>query len=191
MPDTEKRRRKIMPKFTDTPILGDRYLTALNFVFQAHKHQIRKGNTEVPYFTHLMSVSSLVLEGGGTEEEAIAGLLHDCIEDVGVNPADIETKFGLTVKNIVLELTELDKKLPKSVRKAFYADSVLSMSESAVRVSIADKLHNIRCYALSPELWGKEQHDFYAQLLPNYYERNIVGVENMLVEMALLFEQLS
>lgn len=180
-----------MPKFTDTPILTDRFAQALTFAHSAHLHQIRKGVIEIPYVSHLLTVASLVLESGGSEDEAIAGLLHDCIEDVGVNPDDIEEMFGSVVRRIVLELTELDKKLPKSVRKTFYADSVLSMSESAVRVSIADKFHNIHSYALSPELWGQEQRDFYAQLLPNYRQCNISGVENMLAEMSLLFDQLS
>lgn len=180
-----------MAKFTDTPILSDRFAQALTFAHNVHLHQIRKGEIEVPYISHLLAVASLVLESGGSEDEAIAALLHDVIEDVGVSAVDIESKFGTKVKIIVLELTELNKSLPKSVRKAFYVDSVLSMSESAARVSVADKLHNIRCYALSPELWGEEQRDFYAQLIPNYQRRNILGCGQILAEMSRLYQELS
>jgi (p)ppGpp synthase/HD superfamily hydrolase len=179
-----------MAKFTDTPILTDRFSQALVFASQAHSHQVRKGNREVPYVSHLLAVASLVLESGGDEDEAIAALLHDAIEDIQIHPALIDQKFGCFVLGFVQELTE-DKSLPKPERKAAYVKSILSMSESALRISIADKLHNIRCYSINPQLWGQEQHEFYGALLDNYEQRELEGVEEQLVEMNLLFEQLS
>lgn len=177
-----------MAKFTNTPLLGDRFTQALTFAHQAHILQVRKGEIEVPYISHLLAVCSLVLESGGSEDEAVAALLHDSIEDVEVHPRLIREMFGDNVWLIVKELSE-DKALIKSERKKIYAQSVLEMSESAVRVSIADKLHNLRCYRSNPELFGEEQHDFYAALIPNYERREISGAQ--IAEMRLLFEKLS
>lgn len=62
--------------------LTERYDRALAWASELHRDQRRKGS-DVPYLTHLLSVSSLVVEHGGDEDQAIAGLLHDSIEDVG------------------------------------------------------------------------------------------------------------
>ena len=59
-----------------------KYLEALNFVFKLHSKQFRKG-TKIPYFFHLSAVSNHVIENGGDTDEAIAGLLHDAVEDQG------------------------------------------------------------------------------------------------------------
>lgn len=183
-----------MAKFTKSPILTERFSQALTFAHKSHLPQVRKGDSEVPYIAHLLAVASLVLEAGGNEDEAIAALLHDVVEDVKVDPMVIHEKFGSSVSYIIFELTE-DKTMPKTERKAAYANSILKMSVSALRVSVADKLHNIRCYALNPELWGEEQVDFYRQLLTNYGSRldnlELEGVEAQLIEISLLFQQLS
>lgn len=180
-----------MAKFTDNPILTDRFTQALVFASQIHSSQIRKGSIEVPYISHLLAVASLVLESGGNEDEAIAALLHDSIEDVQVDPELIKEKFGDRILGIVQELTE-NKAWAKSERKHLYVQSILKMSASAVKISIADKLHNIRCYGINPELWGKEQHDFYRSLLDNYEQRHdIDGVDEQLVEINLMWQQLS
>ena len=62
--------------------LSPRYEAALVMAAQLHASQIRKGS-RVPYVSHLLAVSSLVIESGGTEDQAIAGLLHDAVEDQG------------------------------------------------------------------------------------------------------------
>ena len=182
-----------MAIFTQSPILTDRFSQALTFAHESHLYQIRKGDREIPYISHLLAVASLVLEAGGSEDEAIAALLHDVVEVIKVDPMVIKDKFGISVAYTIFELTE-DKTMSKTERKAAYANSVLEMSESALRVSVADKLHNIRCYALNPELWGEEQVNFYRQLLNNYGLRldnlEAEGVEAQLIEMSLLFKQL-
>lgn len=71
-----------MAKFTDSPLLTARYTQAVNLILDRHSKQIRKGHIECPYISHLFTVSSLVLEAGGNEDEAIAALLHDAVEDV-------------------------------------------------------------------------------------------------------------
>ncbi len=62
--------------------LTDRFINALVYAAHLHANQVRKDG-KVPYIAHLLSVAALVLEDGGTEDEAIAGLLHDAIEDQG------------------------------------------------------------------------------------------------------------
>jgi (p)ppGpp synthase/HD superfamily hydrolase len=60
--------------------LTNRYKEALGFAFDLHKDDRRKGK-ETPYMAHLLSVSAMVMDDGGTEEEAIGGVLHDSLED--------------------------------------------------------------------------------------------------------------
>jgi GTP pyrophosphokinase len=62
------------------PVLGPRFVKALELAAQLHADQKRKG-TSVPYLAHLLGVTSIVLEDGGDEDQAIAALLHDSIED--------------------------------------------------------------------------------------------------------------
>lgn len=67
---------------TSTTKLANRFTSALIYAHQLHAQQVRKGSN-VPYISHLLSVAALVLEDGGDEDEAIAGLLHDAVEDQG------------------------------------------------------------------------------------------------------------
>src|SRR5690242_6508018 len=86
---------------TETPVLWTRLAEAAAFAFDIHAEQRRKGTT-IPYIAHLMSVAALVLEHGGDEDQAIAGLLHDAIEDVGAEPeAIINDRFGRRVASKV------------------------------------------------------------------------------------------
>src|SRR3954451_16615995 len=85
--------------------LGTRFDDALHFAFERHRFHVRKGS-RVPYLSHLMSVSALVLEHGGSEDQAIAALLHDAVEDAapGQGPAvlgEIRGRFGEPVATIV------------------------------------------------------------------------------------------
>ncbi|NYJ03913.1 HD domain-containing protein [Petropleomorpha daqingensis] len=60
--------------------LGKRFADALDFAFERHRLQVRKGS-RVPYLSRLMSVCALAIENGGRENQAIAALLHDAVED--------------------------------------------------------------------------------------------------------------
>ena len=90
-----------------------KYLEALNFAFKLHSKQFRKG-TKIPYFFHLSSVSNHVIENGGDTDEAIAGLLHDAVEDQGGEKTLklIKKKFGNKVAKIVEDCTDT-KVIPK------------------------------------------------------------------------------
>ena len=88
------------------PAVTDRYTAALDYARVAHAAQVRKGST-VPYLAHLQGVSSLVLDYGGDEDQAIAGLLHDVIEDCGAaHEAAVRSRFGDRVVRIVLACTD-------------------------------------------------------------------------------------
>jgi (p)ppGpp synthase/HD superfamily hydrolase len=128
-------------------VLADPYDRALTYATQVHGGQCRKG-TKIPYIAHLLSVSALVLEDGGDEDEAIAGLLHDAVEDQGGagRLQDIGARFGEKVAAIVDGCTDTDEvpKPPWRARKEAYVQHVASASASVIRVSLADKVHNAR-----------------------------------------------
>jgi (p)ppGpp synthase/HD superfamily hydrolase len=164
-------------------MLTDRYKQAMQFAATVHDGHLRKG-TQVAYLSHLMSVSALVMENGGSEDEAIAALLHDSIEDRGndyespfqVEPRhgrealkrDIELQFGADVLALVKHCTD-DEYLPAGrptnkgtpeewrVRKAAYHESLRNKADVApLRVSCADKLHNARAILADYEVEGEK-----------------------------------
>lgn len=127
--------------------LTDRYDEALTYASELHRAQARKGTT-IPYLSHLVGVSGLVLEAGGTEDEAIAGLLHDALEDQGDKTSfeEIAARFGDRVAEIVRACsdTEVVPKPPWKERKAAYIEHLRKTEPDVLRVSLADKLHNLR-----------------------------------------------
>ena len=132
----------------DSPdMLTDRFKQAFNYAFELHLHQKRKGS-QIPYISHLLGVTSLVLEDGGDEDEAIAALLHDAVEDQGGAPilAEIRSCFGERVAQIVDGLTDAygAPKPPWRERKELYLAHLRNADPAVRRVSLADKLHNAR-----------------------------------------------
>ncbi|MBD2297915.1 HD domain-containing protein [Nostoc sp. FACHB-190] len=129
------------------PKLTSRFESALVYASRLHATQLRKGSN-TPYISHLLSVAALVLEDGGDEDEAIAALLHDAIEDQGGEKtrAEIRQLFGDRVVNIVNGCTDAEvmPKPPWQQRKQAYIEKMRSASPEVRRVSQADKLHNIR-----------------------------------------------
>ncbi len=128
-------------------ILTARFRQALAYAAELHEKQVRKGG-DVPYVAHLLSVAGIVLEYGGDEEEAIAALLHDAVEDQGGAPTrdEIRARFGDRVTAIVDGCTDADMqpKPPWKQRKEAFVESIPTASPSVRLVSAADKLHNAR-----------------------------------------------
>lgn len=128
-------------------MLSSRFDLALQCAADWHRSQVRKG-TAIPYVSHLLGVTALVLEHGGNEEAAIAALLHDAVEDAGGAPrlAEIRDTFGDTVADIVDHCTDTDitPKPPWRVRKEQYIARLATASPAALLVSCCDKLHNSR-----------------------------------------------
>jgi (p)ppGpp synthase/HD superfamily hydrolase len=130
--------------------MGPKYVEAFEFAAALHQEQARKGTT-IAYLSHVMSVSALVLEDGGTEQEAIAGLLHDAIEDGPPDAsAQIADRFGGEVLQIVLACSDDAAGKARDehswrARKAHYVKHLEIAPLGALRVTAADKLHNTRC----------------------------------------------
>lgn len=119
---------------------------AAALAFRLHAEQLRKG-TAIPYLAHLMAVSALVLEHGGDEEQAVAALLHDTIEDCGAeHEATIAVQFGPRVAAIVRACTDAEvfPKPPWRARKEAYLAHLDHAGPDALLVSACDKLHNAR-----------------------------------------------
>lgn len=128
-----------------------------------HGHQRRKGS-DTPYIAHLMAVCALVLEAGGSEEHAIAALLHDSVEDQGGAPMleAIRESFGDEVANIVAGCTDSDELHKPSwrPRKERFLARIPDMPYDVRLVLTADKLHNARSILadhrqLGEDLWER------------------------------------
>ncbi len=157
---------------------SERFQEALLYATHLHTGQVRKG-TPVPYIAHLLAVAAIVLEHGGNEDEAIAALLHDAVEDQGgaATREDIRRRFGETVVQIVDGCTDAETipKPPWRPRKEAYLAHLREASPSVRLVSAADKLHNARAIladyrAVGDALWqrfsgGKEGTLWYYRSL--------------------------
>jgi (p)ppGpp synthase/HD superfamily hydrolase len=148
-------------------LLGDRFEHALGYATRLHREQRREGSG-TPYAAHLLGVASLVLEDGGSEDEAIAALLHDAAEDQGGRARldEVEREFGSDVAHIVEGCTDTDisPKPPWRPRKEAYVQALASHDASVRRVALADKLYNARATlldyrSLGDELWERFDPD--------------------------------
>lgn len=173
-----------MPDTTNDALIAARFLEALTLAFQLHRFHDRK-STRVPYFSHLMSVSSLVLEDGGDEDEAIAALLHDALEDCAdrIDEEEIEARFGARVREIVEACTDTppdfrggEKPKPKE-RKKEYIERIAT-GEFPMRVSLADKLHNSRSILRDHQKKGEKVWDIFSGTKEDTlaYHRAVVAV---------------
>ncbi|MBA2278017.1 MAG: HD domain-containing protein [Chloroflexia bacterium] len=143
--------------------LSSRFDDALIYARQLHATQVRKGTT-IPYFAHQLAVTSIALEHGGGEDESIAALLHDAIEDQGgpATRAEIRDRFGDNVVAIVDGCTDAETipKPPWRERKEDYVAHIAVSSPAVRLVSAADKLHNARSILadyrqLGEALWSR------------------------------------
>lgn len=148
---------------TAPPTLGLKFVDALTCAVRVHDGQKRKG-TEIPYVSHVLSVCALVLEDGGDEDEAIAALLHDTLEDCPdeVTASDLARRFGAPVAALVLACTDTPPDYtggPKAewpVRKAAYVTQIRAEKYPLCRIALADKLHNTRAMVLDQHRYGDE-----------------------------------
>ncbi|MEE2778010.1 MAG: HD domain-containing protein [Acidobacteriota bacterium] len=126
--------------------LSRRLPEAFALTVELHGRQTRKGSG-TPYVSHLLAVSALVLEHGGDEDEAIAGLLHDAAEDQGgaTTLATIDRRFGHRVAEIVRGCSDAleTPKPPWQGRKEGFIERLSSASASVLLVVMADKVHNL------------------------------------------------
>lgn len=127
--------------------LTTRFNEALVYAAQLHADQFRKG-TSIPYIAHLLAVAGIALENGANEDQAIAALLHDAVEDQGGEKTsqEIRGRFGNNVAEIVEGCTDTDiiPKPPWRKRKEDYISHLKNAGRSILLVSASDKLHNAR-----------------------------------------------
>jgi (p)ppGpp synthase/HD superfamily hydrolase len=171
----------------------DRFQNALAYAAQVHANDHRKGTT-IPYIAHLLSVCSLILVDGGSEDEAIAGLLHDTLEDhpEQVKPEELERRFGVGVRSLVEGCTDTPPgyaggpKPPWHERKFRYLAHLREAPPEGLRVSLADKLDNARAILtdyreLGEALWSRfsvgrnEQLWYYGALVETLREARPPG----------------
>jgi (p)ppGpp synthase/HD superfamily hydrolase len=176
-------------------MLSERFDDAAAYAIELHRMQTRKG-TAIPYVTHLFAVCSLLLEDGGSEDEAIAALLHDGPEDQGGQAVldEIRARFGDEVASIVAGLSDAmpapgEEKPPWRERKEAYLRHLAAGPDSVLRVALADKLHNARSILVDLGIVGEAVWDrfnaarvdqawYFARLLAIFRER-LPGSRNL------------
>lgn len=186
-------------------MLTGRFEEALLFAVRLHAGQIRKG-TAVPYVAHLLAVAALVIEDGGDEDQAIAALLHDAVEDQGgfETLTEIRNRFGDRVAVIVDGCTDAytHPKPPWRARKERYIEHLAQASPAVRRVSLADKLHNARSIAWDlqrngAQVWdrfkgGQEGSLWYYRTLAEFFEKESDSpMADELVRLVAEIEQLA
>lgn len=173
------------------PAVGKRFRDALMWAAELHEDQSRKGG-DVPYVAHLLGVAAVVLEHGGSEDTAIAALLHDALEDQAhkITEGEISARFGETVERIVIECSDgtPEEQQDRSherwyARKKKYIAEIAHKSDGALMVSMADKLYNIRSMledyrAEGDVLWrrfttGREGNLWYYAAMVEAYEQRV------------------
>jgi GTP pyrophosphokinase len=155
-----------MPEHGTQLLLSSKFNEALLYAGELHGRQRRKGSG-IPFLAHLLGVAAIVLEDGGDEEEGIAALLHDAVEDHprgGQTEKEILERFGPKVHRIVMICTEPDphalergRKGPWEDRKERYIRQLRETSDAgALRIATADKLYNARSIINDMRLVGED-----------------------------------
>ena len=130
-------------------MLTQRFAQGLELAMRAHDGQVRKG-TLIPYVAHPMAVAAIALEYGADEDQAIAALLHDAVEDGGAEyEQEIRERFGARVADLVMGCTDgvpdaTGQKPPWKQRKEKYLAHLEMATSDVLLVSGSDKLHNAR-----------------------------------------------
>ena len=142
--------------------LTDKFFKAMEYASEAHKEQVRK-STNIAYISHPFGVAALIIEAGGDEDQAIAGLLHDVAEDCGGESrlAEIAQLFGDRVANIVRGcsdslVVEETQKVPWRERKVVHIEHLRSSDADVLLVTAADKTHNARAIATDIQSIGSK-----------------------------------
>lgn len=145
------------------PMLSPRFDDALAYSSRLHRGQLRKG-TEIPYLAHLLSTAAIALEFGATEDEGIAALLHDALEDQsrgGATRLEIRTAFGEPVLEIVAGCSDYegekgkDKPAWRTLKEAYIAHLATATASTRL-VSASDKLHNARSILADLRVRGED-----------------------------------
>jgi (p)ppGpp synthase/HD superfamily hydrolase len=182
-------------------MLTSRFEEALVYAVQLHAQQVRKGEN-IPYIAHLLSVTALVIENGGGEDESIAALLHDAVEDQGglATLDEIRLRFGQPVANLVAALTD-SYEHPKPDwrdRKERYLEHLRTAPPGVRLISLADKVHNARSLLIDlrnngPSLWerftgGRDGTLWYYRTLVEVFQ--VIETGHLVDELAYLVNEI-
>ena len=185
--------------------LTERFDDALAYASRIHRAQRRKG-ADIPYVSHLLGVAAIAIENGATEDQAIAALLHDAVEDQGgaARLEDIRNRYGEEVARIVDDCTDSDTepKPPWRARKEAYLASLSHKPAASLEVSIADKTHNASAIVADlhihgGEVWsrftgGKDGSLWYYRELAKIFAELIPGeASNRLIRLVDEMEQMA
>ncbi len=174
-------------------LLSPRLLEALNYAIQLHGREARK-QSQVPVLAHLLGVCALVQQDGGSEDEAIAALLHDSLEDKpdATSPGELSGRFGPRVLALIQLASDTapdhagGPKAPWRDRKEAYLTHIRRTRPSDLRVMVADKVDNVRAILadhrrLGDRLWtrfnaGKaDQLWYYRSTLAAFRDAGFAG----------------
>ena len=158
---------------------------ALDFAYQAHDGQCRKGGN-IPYIVHLFDVAKYLLYEEAPEAVVIAGILHDTLEDSKTKKQDL-IQFGNEVVELVGFCTEdgntidaNDQKETWKTRKEHSIKELKTATKNQALVFLADKLSNITAIKedqifIGSEIWGR----FNAPIeeIEWYYKSILSGLE--------------
>lgn len=152
-------KEKMPPRWQPSEVLH----TAFTVAAAAHGNKARKG-TDIPYLSHLMAVSALVMEHGGTETQAAAALLHDAIEDTEATFESLSVEIGRDVAEIVRDCSDSEKAPHEDkddwiVRKQHYIDRLKKKDKTdpSILVALADKVHNAEASVSDTRVMDKEE----------------------------------
>jgi len=154
-----------------------RLLRALAFAAEKHKNHRRKDVNASPYINHLIDAACVLVEEGRVADEdlLVAAILHDTVEDTETSFAELEGHFGITVAEIVREVTD-DKLLNKAVRRRLQEERAPHASSWAKQLKIADKICNVRDIMHNPPAgWSLERREEYVA----WARRVVAGCRNV------------
>jgi guanosine-3',5'-bis(diphosphate) 3'-pyrophosphohydrolase len=149
----------------------NKVIQAIEFAAERHANQRRKGKQQTPYINHPIKVVSVLSAHGESDHDLLAaGALHDVIEDTAREKKQIEKlstlikkKFGERVLKMVLEVSD-DKSLPYQERKRLQIIHTPSLSSSAKKLKIADKICNIQDLKEDPpDEWAQDRKIQYIE----------------------------
>jgi guanosine-3',5'-bis(diphosphate) 3'-pyrophosphohydrolase len=146
--------RPILQKMS-SPTKADLALVEKAYAFASEAHKDHKRFSGEPYLVHLVATAKELAKLGMSAKTVAAGLLHDSIEDVGVEPATIEREFGKEIRFLVEGVTKLGRlkyrgaeRHRESLRKLLVATG---KDARVLIIKLMDRLHNMRTLKHVPE----------------------------------------
>ena len=117
------------------------------FAEQAHYGQQRHSGD--PYVSHPLAVAGILADMHMDHQSLIAAMLHDVIEDTGIEKSAIGEQFGPTVAELVdgvSKLTQMEFQSLEEKQAENFQKMALAMAQDirVILVKLADRLHNMR-----------------------------------------------